>query len=143
MNGEVSPNGRWLAYQSNESGSDEVYVRQFPNVDGGGKRLVSSGGGTTPAWSANGKELFYFRPSDTIMAVPVTTDGVTFAFDNPVVAVKANLAAGLPNGRTYAVSADGKRFLVIKNAAQGPTISPQLVIVLNWVDELKRLVPTR
>jgi serine/threonine-protein kinase len=143
MNGEVSPNGRWLAYQSNESGSDEVYVRQFPNVDGGGKRLVSSGGGTTPAWSANGKELFYFRPSDTIMAVPVTTDGVTFAFDNPVVAVKANLAAGLPNGRTYAVSADGKRFLVIKNAAQGPTISPQLVINLNWVDELKRLVPTR
>jgi serine/threonine-protein kinase len=140
LNGEVSPNGRWLAYQSNESGSDEVYVRSFPNVDDQ-KRLVSSGGGTRPTWSANGKELFYFTPPDTIMAVPVTTNGVTFAFDNPAVAVKANLAAGLPNGRTYAVSADGKRFLVIKNAAQGPTISPQLVINLNWVDELKRLVP--
>jgi hypothetical protein len=75
------------------------------------------------------------------MAAPVRADSPTFAFDNPAVAVKVNVAAQLPNGRTYAVSPDGKRFLVIKNAAQGPTISPQLVVVLNWADELRRLVP--
>jgi Tol biopolymer transport system component len=141
QNGEVSPNGRWLAYQSSESGIDEIWVTPFPNVDDGGKRLVSSGGGTRPTWSASGKELFYFRVPDTIMAVPVTTDGVRFAFGNPAVAVTANVLAPL-GGRTYAVSADAKRFLVIKNAAQGPTPSPQLVIVLNWLEELKRLVPT-
>jgi serine/threonine-protein kinase len=144
-NGEVSPNGRWLAYQSNESGSDEIWVVPFPNVDDPGKRLVSSGGGRWPTWSADEKELFYFTPPDAIMAVPVTTNGVTFAFGNPSVAVKANVLAELNAGfdiRTYDVSADGKRFLVIKNA-EGPTISPQLFVVQNWDQELKRLVPTK
>ena len=66
-NGEVSPDGRWLAYQSNESGREEVYVRPFPNVETA-RRQVSTGGGTRPLWSRNGRELFYYVAPDTIMA---------------------------------------------------------------------------
>lgn len=69
LNGEISPDGHWLAYQSNESGSFEIYLRPFPRVDNG-KWQVSSGGGIQPAWSPAGNELFYFSPRG-LLAVPV------------------------------------------------------------------------
>ncbi len=69
-NGEISPDGRWLAYQSNASGQNEIYVRPFPNVEGG-QWLISNGGGTRPLWSPDGRELFYVAPGARLMAVPV------------------------------------------------------------------------
>lgn len=70
--GVVSPEGRWLAYESNRSGTYEIYVQPFPNVDGG-LWQVSTGGGVQPLWARSGRELFYIAPDDALMAVPVET----------------------------------------------------------------------
>jgi serine/threonine-protein kinase len=136
--GQVSPDGRWLAYQSNESGSFEIYVRPFPGVDRA-RTQVSTGGGTRPVWSPTKKELFYIAPPSTIMAVPVDLAAPSFSPRNPVVAVKGNFFMQLLSLPPYTVSPDGKRFIVIK-----PDLSStpaKLVLALNWLDELKRLVP--
>jgi serine/threonine-protein kinase len=142
-NAEISPDGRWLAYQSDESGREEVYVRPFPKVDTA-LHLVSSGGGTRPLWSRDGRELFYLMLPGTIMAVPVST-AADIAFGKPEPVVKGTFS--VPQlGRTYDVSADGQRFLLLKDA---PTpdgrkpAAPELHVVLNWHEELKRLVPVK
>jgi Tol biopolymer transport system component len=140
-NGEVSPDGRWLAYQSNESGRNEIYVRPFPNVDSA-RIPISTSGGSRPVWRRDGRELFYYQPPGVIYGVPVQT-GATFKAGAPEVLVKGNYAAPQV-GRVYDVSRDGRRFLVIKRSAseeQGE--ARQLVAVLNWFEELRKLVPTR
>jgi eukaryotic-like serine/threonine-protein kinase len=144
LNGEVSPDGKWLAYQSDESKqADEVYVRPFPNVDGG-RVQVSIGGGTSPAWARSGRELFYYVAPGKIMAVSVQP-GTTLTFGTPHVVVDGRYLT--PQiGRNYDVSPDGKRFLLIKDATPASTsssapTSSELVVVLNWSEELKRLVP--
>jgi len=138
-NGEISPNGRWLVYQSDESGTNEIYIRPFPNVTVS-RSQVSSGGGTRPAWSRDGREIFYSGLDGAMMAVSVdstaTRDTLSIAtpktlFSGPYYSVQA--------GRSYDVATDG-RFLMIKNNAPQAT-APQLVVVLNWTDDLKRLVP--
>ena len=142
-NGEVSPNGRWLAYQSDESGSAKIYVRPFPNV-GDSLAKISTGGGTRPAWARNGRELFYLKVDGTMVAVPIHPDaGGRFSAGTPTSLFQGAYFA-FRSGRTYDVSPDGSRFLMIKSAAPS-TISPavQLVVVLNWFEELRRLVPTR
>jgi serine/threonine-protein kinase len=140
-NAEVSPDGRWLAYQSNESGQYEVYVRPFPDVEGG-RWLVSNGGGTRPAWSRDGRELFYLVEPGRVMTVPIQP-GRTFTYGNPQVVFDGPYVAGNA-ARTYDVSPDGKRFLMIKRAAgAGDEPQPALILVQNWLEELKRLVPTR
>jgi serine/threonine-protein kinase len=115
-NAEVSPNGKWLAYQSNESGRDEVYVRPFPEVTGS-RRQVSIQGGTRPAWAKNGRELFYLLAGQgRMVSVAVVTEGVFRAeapqtlFDGPYYRT--------PSGRTYDVHPDGKRFLMIRNSPE-------------------------
>ena len=138
--GEVSPDGRWLAYQSTESGRGEVYVRPFPNIDSG-RWQVSTGGGTRPAWESNGRELFYLAADGKLMAVPVQS-GATYSAGTPQVVVNAAYLNPY-NGRTYDVSPDGKRFLMIKEASTQPASPRQLVVVLNWFEELKRLVPRK
>ena len=143
-NGELSPDGHWLAYQSNESGTSEVYVRPFPNV-ATSKWLVSTGGGTRPLWSRNGRELFYYVDPGTIMAVSVTL-GSSFSFDKPTVAVKVSFSRPLIFSRHYDVSSDGKRFLLLKDVettSTGKPMQPELRIVLHFSDELERLVPKR
>jgi eukaryotic-like serine/threonine-protein kinase len=142
-NADVSPDGRWVAYQSSESGQNEVYVRPFPNADAG-RSLVSSGGGTRPVWARSGRELFYLVGSSPqpvrLMRVPVV-GGSTFTAGQPQLLfegryyAEANVAA---RGRTYDVSPDGKRFLMIKEASPAPqaTTPSSLVIVLNWFEEL-------
>ena len=113
-NGEVSPDGRWLAYESNESGRDEIYVRPFPDVQGG-RWQISSGGGTRPLWARNGRELFYLLPPGRVMSVPIQP-GTTFSAGNPQLVFDGPYVA--PNsGRTYDVSPNGERFLMIKDAA--------------------------
>jgi serine/threonine-protein kinase len=141
-NGEISPDGRWLAYQSNESGRDEVYVRPFPKVDGG-RWQVSTGGGTRPLWARNGRELFYFVEPGTVMAVPIRS-GPTFAPDAPQAVFKGGPFGGFA-GRHYDVSPDGRRFLMLKNEQATDDATPyrSLIVVQNWQEELKRLVPTR
>lgn len=143
-NAEVSPDGRWLAYQSSESGRDEIYVRPFPNVDGG-KWQASTVGGTRPHWAADGGALYYFLPANGILQVDLQP-GPTFVAGAPRVVVSG---ATFPTGgdaspRMYDVSPDGRRFLMLKIAdTQANTPPPQLVVVQNWLEELKRLVPTK
>ena len=144
-NGELSRDGRWLAYRSNESGRFEVYVRPFPDVDGG-RWQVSSGGGLQPLWAPNGRELFYVDLEGRIVAVPIEP-GSDFRAGNPHVVVEGAFATILPgtNGRMYDVSRDGQRFLMIKadDGREQPAPPPQIVVVQHWTEELKRLVPTR
>ena len=138
LDGEISPDGRWLAYQSDESGEMQVYVRPFSG-DPGGIRQISTAGGTRPLWSRNGQELFYLAPTGALMSVAIR-GGATWTASAP-----ARLFEGAyfspPTGaigRTYDVSPDGKRFLMIKSAAG----TGRIVVVQNWFEELKRLVPT-
>ena len=130
----LSPDGRWIAYESNESGTREVYVRSFPDLEGGGSWKISSGGGDEPLWSPTGRELFY-RTSTSFMKVDVETE-TTFSHGQPEV-----LFADRYNGgahRKFAVSADGGRFLVDEVSFQMPG---ELVLVQNWHQELLERVP--
>jgi serine/threonine protein kinase len=140
-NAEISPDGRWMAYESNESGRFEVYVRPFPNLDGG-RWQVSTSGGAQPAWARSGRELFY-RNADALMAVPVRTEG-GFVAGNPALLFRGQFVPTL-GGRNYDVSPDGRRFLMLKEAKASETAAPQrvsLVVVTNWTEELKQRVPT-
>jgi serine/threonine-protein kinase len=143
FNATLSSDGRWLAYQSDESGRYEVYVRPFPDVNSG-RVQVSTGGGTRPLWRRDGRELFYYvemGPAEGgVMAVPMETEPALRA------GVLALLFRGgylAPNtGRQiYDVSEDGQRFLMLKNGAETSAVSPEIVVVLNWTEELERLVP--
>jgi serine/threonine-protein kinase len=141
QNAEVSPDGRWVAYQSDESGQYEVYVRPFPDVDQG-RWQVSTGGGTRPAWARSGRELFYLVGSGRIMAVAIQP-GQAFAAGSPQVLFEGAYVAA-NTGRTFDVSPDGKRFLMIKDRGTSQTsAASEIVFIQNWTEELKRLVPTR
>lgn len=142
INGEISPDGRWLAYQSNESGQDEVFVRPFPNADDG-RWQVFTGGGTRPLWARSGQELFYATPAgDALMSVPVSGTPV-FSAGNPIKILNAQAyRTAVDAGRNYDVSRDGRRFLLIKpgtGAAEAPPAA--ITVVQNWTEELKRRVP--
>ena len=136
QNPEVSPDGRWLAYNSNESGRHEVYVRPFPDVESG-RWQVSTAGGSEPTWARNGRELF-FRNGMAVMSAPVKTEP-RFVSGNPTIVFQGDYATP-PGGRTYDVSPDGRRFLMIKEATQD-TPQAHIIVVQNWTEELKRLVP--
>jgi serine/threonine-protein kinase len=150
LNAEISPDGRWLAYQSNESGQSEVYVRPFPNVNGG-RWQVSPGGGTRPAWARGGRELFYLDRNNLLTAVPVQTTASTFSAGNPTKILDTRYYAGSTvlgiDLRGYDVSPDGQRFLMIKENAPteqtSTTMPASMVVVLNWFEELKARVPTK
>ena len=145
----VSPDDRWLVYQSTASGQVEIYLRPFPAVQDGRWQL-SSGGGTHPRWAPDGREVFYKSPDGQLMAVPIQTEpSVVFGrpsmlFDGLIV---NDDAAG--DGYTYDIAPDGQRFLVIKEeAVAGGQDDPlagldQLHVVLNWFEELERLVPSK
>jgi Tol biopolymer transport system component len=139
-NGVVSPDGRWLAYQSNESGRDEIYVRPFPHVNSG-RWQVSADGGTRPLWSRDGRELFYYLPPGVIMAATIGP-GSSFTPGKPTVVLKGTYLSP-QTGRMYDVSPDGRRFLLIKESRgeSGAPPAPQLIVVQHWLEELKRLAP--
>ncbi len=140
-NAELSPDGRWLAYESNASGQFEIYVQPFPNVDEG-RWQISTSGGTRPLWARDGSELFYLDRGGRLTAVSVRTDP-DFDFGNPeIVFEETYIGSSGPPGRTYDVSADGERFLMFKEGGAGDETPPaELILVLNWFEELKRLVP--
>jgi serine/threonine-protein kinase len=142
-NGEISPDGRFIAYQSEESGQSEVYVR--PSEVGATARWqVSSGGGAEPVWTKGGRELIYRGAAQRLAAVAVDPSGPVLRVGRPsILAVTAE-----PMGeawRSYDVSSDGQRFLVMKTLAARPqgAAFAGFVVVQNWIEELKRLVPTR
>jgi serine/threonine-protein kinase len=134
FNGEVSPDGRYLAYESNESGSQEVYVRPFPNVQAGRWR-ISTNGGRYPAWAAAGRELYYVSADAHLLRVDVTTSPAFRA--SPPTTVLPNPIFAAIIQRSYDVTPDGKRYLVIEDATRGRAIT----VVTGWGEELKRLVP--
>jgi len=135
---KFSPDGHWVVYASNESGTREIYVQPFP-VSTGGKWPVSNGGGSQPRWSHDGKELFYFTPDNTLMAVSVTTNGETFQPGVPKALFRATVLGGTGGGPTiswrYDVSPDGQRFL-INTAIEEATAAP-VTMVLNWQSAIK------
>ena len=132
MGPRFSPDARWLAYVSDESGGYEVYVRPYPGP--GGKVQVSTGGGQHPLWSRDGKELFY-RTGQKWMSAAVTL-GPEFTAEKPrLLFERAHLMAG---AAPYDVSPDGQRFLVLERTE--PDIAPvtHLNVVLNWFEELRQ-----
>ncbi len=130
----VSPDGRWLAYVSNESGRDEVYVQAFPGP--GGKWQISSDGGSEPVWSRDSRELF-FRNGEKMMVVQTTTQP-SFAASSPQVLFQGRFVPTRRGEAAYDVAADGQRFLMVRREAGEAPV--QLNVILNFVDELKRRV---
>jgi hypothetical protein len=132
--GRFSPDGRWLAYTSDESGRQEVYVRPFPTQ--GDRVQLSNGGGAEAAWRKDGKELFYLAPDGTLMSVAVTLDGGVTA-DRPQPLFRTRRAGeSFRDGQSYAPVRAGDRFLV--STAVGEPPATEITVVLNWLSGLKR-----
>ena len=131
---DISPDGRWLAYTSDESGRYEIYVVPFPNTRAA-KWVVSSRGGTEPVWSHSGRELFYRDGAGNMVAVTVRTIP-TFSLGASVVLFSTAEFRSAETQAQYAVSRDDRRFLMIRSFV-APTTSEKLVVVENWLDELK------
>jgi len=135
VQGRFSPNTRWVAYASDESGTFEVYVRPFPAASG--QTQISIAGGMQPEWRRDGKELFYISADGELTAVPVTTDGATFSAGTPHALFDVEVPeSNQPYPTDYAVTADGQRFLV-NTVVDQPTRSA-LTVILNWTADLKK-----
>jgi hypothetical protein len=140
----LSPDGKWMAYVSDESGRFEVYVQPFPGP--GGKQKISTEGGTEPVWARNG-ELFYRagRDREQMMVVEIQTES-GFVASKPRPLFSGDFLSGLPNtlySAQYAVSADGQRLLMLQPPKEPTPGSTQLIVIQNWGEELKRLVPVK
>lgn len=136
---QFSPDGRWLAYVSDESGRKEIYIQPYPGP--GGKWQISTEGGVEPLWNRNGRELFY-RSGRKMMAVEIVTKP-SFSAGTPKMLFEGAYQL-LPTISTpnYDVSPDGQRFLMLKSTEQAQPAPTQINVVLNWFEELKQKVPT-
>lgn len=134
LNPAFSPDGRWLAYTSNESGTNEVYVGPFPG--GGGKWQVSRRGGSQPRWRGDGKELFYLAADSKLMAAEIKEKGASLEIGNVRPLFQAPPASVLAFGVVYDASADGKRFLI--NTVAEQESSEPITLVINWTAALRR-----
>ena len=132
---QFSPDGRWVAYTSNDTGRSEVYVESFPR--GGGKWQISTAGGDQPQWRSDGKELFYIAPDRNLMVVTIEGSG-TLAIGKPAVLFQTSTPlTGITDDRNnYAPSHDGQRFLV-NTLADSANLQP-LILVLNWAADIKK-----
>jgi eukaryotic-like serine/threonine-protein kinase len=135
---EISPNGKWIAYESNESGRYEVSVRTFPDLAGRWK--VSVAGGMHPLWSRDGRELFFIAGDGMMMSVPIKA-GPSFSYGRPVPLFPAG-QYHVNVARNYDVSLDGKRFLMVKNAVS-PGSQTSMVVVTRWFDEVRAKLAAR
>ena len=138
-----SPDGRWLAYESDESGRGEIYVRPFPGP--GGRQLISAGGGHKPRWTRGGREIVYAAEDGAIMSVGISgSTALRASRPQPLWKKQLNRVTGLSTRLEpfvdYDVSADGERFVFI---VPGPSTDParEVTVVVNWAEELKRLAP--
>ena len=133
----ISPDGRWIAYNSNESGQPEIYVRPFPNLDDG-KWQVSAAGGVDPVWSPDGRDLFFQSPGE-LMVAQVETEPTFNAATPESVFIRTGFAGS--EGREYDIAPDGERFLFLRG--QGGQVAEGnlgLVFVQNWFEELRARV---
>ena len=147
---QISPDGRWVAYASNETRRFEVYVR--PLAGTGGKWEISTAGGTYARWRHDGKELFYLSRDRKLMAVPINSSGAAIEAGAPHALFEMHVSPNFTPGDVfngyantpfpYVVTADGQRFLVSVDTSQQTTATPMTVVV-NWSEELKQRVPTR
>jgi serine/threonine-protein kinase len=144
--GIVSPDGRWLAYESNSSGDYEIYVRPFPAVNDG-LWPVSTAGGTQPLWEPNGRALFYIAPDGALMMVALNARAPAWSSAPPVRLFAGRYFRGGPGTtvRQYDITADGQRFLMMRDESRSGDAnqSNPIVVVQNWDEELKRLLPAR
>jgi len=131
-----SPDGRWIAYVSDESGSDEIYVRPYPGP--GGQTTVSTDGGVEPHWAHDGRRLFY-RQADRMMAVSVETDP-DFSVSKPIVLFEGRFDRGVTGNLSYDLGPLGERFLMLQPLGDRSTASFR--VVLNWFEDIRRLSPT-
>jgi serine/threonine-protein kinase len=140
-----SPDGRWIAYESDDSGSAafDIYVRRFPPGGGAGRWQISSGGGRFPVWSRAGRELLYETPDGHIMAVTYTVNNNAFVADKAHVwTSEAILFSGNENNWNFDLAPDGKRLVVFpQELAQGGKANVHLTFLLNFFDELRRRLP--
>ena len=137
---EISPDGKWIAYTSDETGPLEIYVRPFPN--GAGKWQISTNGGIFPRWRRDGKELFYLSNANagSVMAAEIRVDGSSFDAASP----RALFNSGYvnfnhaTNYHVFGVSADGQRFLIPRPEAAltGDVAATPITVVLNWTAAL-------
>ena len=143
-NAEISPDGRWLAYQSDESGQEQIYVRPFPKVNDG-RWQVSTNGGRTPVWARSGRELFFADGAGFLISVPVQTAQAFSAGNATKVFETRYYSSSGIGSRPFDVSRDGQRFLMIKDSAGTGQDTPpvSMVVVLNWFEELKARVGSR
>jgi len=126
---QFSPDSKWIAYTSDETKTDQVYVQSYPGS--GGKWQISTAGGTQPRWRRDGKELFYLAPDLTLMAVPiVAANGFEYGVAKPL--FHTQTIVGSTQTFTYAVSADGERFLVQTPGRAADGSEQPLTVVLNW-----------
>jgi eukaryotic-like serine/threonine-protein kinase len=128
---EFSPDGKWLAYASEETGRLEVYAMPFPGP--GGKYQLSTGGGNNPKWSRDGRELFFSNDVGEVLAVDVRQNGAALQLGTPRKVLKASMVGG-PEG-PFAVSPDGKKVLI--NEIGNDTVHLPLTVVTNWTAELE------
>jgi len=138
MQPAFSPDGRWLAYTSVDTGNPEIYVRPFPGP--GSQWQISSSGGQWPTWSRNGRELF-FRQNEKIMVVRYSAVGHSFRADKPELWSEVPITNRGPQ-RNFDLHPDGKRFVILKvPASAGEEKRDKVVFILNFFDELRRVAP--
>ena len=138
----VSPDGRWMAYQSNLSGRAEIYVERYPQL--GSRVPISTGGGRLPLWSRDGKELFFTSPDGRQMFAVAVQSGTTFVAGRPQVLFETSMLRQSAGNRPYDIRPDG-RFVIIHSGQAETAVgtASDMTVVLNWAEELKRLVPTK
>jgi serine/threonine-protein kinase len=142
--GIISPDGHWLAYESNSSGQSEIWIRPFPNTSVV-QYQISTSGGTRPVWAHNGEELFFIGEDGTLMRVPIEATATMWNAGAPTKLLESRYYTGGGNpNRSYDVSPDGRRFLMIKAASADPaTVPPNIIVVQHFDEELKRLAPAK
>ena len=133
---DFSPNGQYFAYESDESGRNEIYIRPFPRVDNG-RWQASTAGGTRPVWTRQGRELIYLDAANTLTAVSVRTSGTTLTIGSPAKLFDTRYAQPNPS-RHYDVSDDGERFLMLKPVGDPNAKPAGMVLVEHWFEDLQR-----
>lgn len=131
-----SPDGRWLAYSSVDSGQSQIYVVPFPSLNG--RWQVSTDGGVEPHWSRSGHELFYLK-NLRLMAVPYSVEKNVFQPGKPQILFQEGFKMRIPFN-SYDVSADGQHFAMLQSAGRQSGLNPQPIVVLNWLDDVRRQV---
>jgi hypothetical protein len=138
----VSPDDAGSRAKSGESGAYEVWVQPFPTVDAG-RWQVSTAGGVQPLWARNGRELFYVAPDGALTAVQWRGSPESAGAPTRLIEGRYSRGVGGTTVRQYDVSADGQRFLMMKDEARETDVAPSINVVQNWFGELRRLVPTK